>query len=79
MGTLRIRMAGIELVGASISGARCGTGVPGSLRSPGLRHIAHNHGAGLSIAISASTSMRSRITAAWSPLTSTSGTSGFVL
>ncbi|MGY3599392.1 hypothetical protein ACVIGB_007441 [Bradyrhizobium sp. USDA 4341] len=39
----------------------------------------HNHGAGLSIAISASTSMRGRTTAYWSSLTSTSGTKGRVL
>ena len=39
----------------------------------------HNHGAGVSIAISCSTSMRGRITADWSPLTSTSGTSARVL
>jgi hypothetical protein len=39
----------------------------------------HNHGAGLSIAINSSTSMRGRTTAYWSPLTSTSGTSARVL
>ncbi|WP_407158388.1 type II toxin-antitoxin system RelE/ParE family toxin [Bradyrhizobium sp. STM 3557] len=38
----------------------------------------HNHG-GLSIAIGASTSIRGRITAARSPLTGTSGTSGLLL
>ena len=44
-----------------------------------MRLAAHSHGAGLSIAISASTSMRGRTTAYWSSLTSTSGTSGRVL
>ena len=42
------------------------------------RH-AYSHGACLSIAISASTSMRGRTTAYWSSLTSTSGTSARVL
>ena len=39
----------------------------------------HSHGAGRSIAISSSTSMRGRTTAYWSSLTSTSGTSARVL
>ena len=47
--------------------------------APGLRHLHHSHGAGLSIAISSSTSMRGRTTAYWSSLTSTSGISARVL
>ncbi len=41
--------------------------------------LAHNHGAGRSIAIRSSTSTRGRTTAYWSSLTSTSGTSARVL
>ena len=46
---------------------------------PSVNDCAHSHGAGLSIAIRASTSMRGRTTAYWSSLTSTSGTSARVL
>ena len=41
--------------------------------------IDHSQGAGLSIAIKSSTSMRGRTTAYWSSLTRTSGTSARVL
>ena len=53
----------------------------GSPRSAGTTRgeRPHSHGAGLSIAISSSTSTRGRTTAYWSSLTSTSGTSARVL
>ena len=52
---------------------RCKSGDPRHQPAP------HSQGAGLSIAISSSTSMRGRTTAYWSSLTSTSGTSARVL
>ena len=58
-----------RLRGCTVDGYRC---APPILRG-------HSHGAGRSIAISSSTSMRGRTTAYWSSLTSTSGTSARVL
>ena len=58
---------------------KAGVIVGGARAATRRSSTAYNHGAVLSIAISASTSTRGRTTAYWSSLTSTSGTRGRVL